>query len=360
MPQSKIYTTKDGFTGTAKEIAEHYAINLKTVYNKLGKGISIDKIIEDKVNPKNKGTVYTTKDGFTGNIAQIAKCYNISYDSLLNRLNKKHMTIDEAIYNIKNYKQLKIYTTSDGFSGNIKEICEKYNLRYNIVKDRIRNGMTIDEAISITSDKMKQNNLDYKGETGDLRYFCKKYNKDFVEVYNKMKNLKTLEYALESTNKSYQSYEINSKNEKIYTTKDNIKGTVTQLAEWYHLDVKTLKTRLNNGMPIDKALLLPHKQHEIIHTTSDGFTGNLTQIGKKYNVSRCKLSECLNNNMTIDEAIEFCKKKVYKVYTTKDGFTGTLKNIADHLNIDYTTLRRRVLQKGMDIDQAINDITNKS
>lgn len=42
---------------------------------------------------------------------------------------------------------MSIYTTKDGFSGNIKEISKYYGININTLIARLNKGMTIDEAI---------------------------------------------------------------------------------------------------------------------------------------------------------------------------------------------------------------------
>ena len=200
----KIYTTSDGFEGTIPQIAKHYNVKCDNLRYRLNKGMNIDDAIKDSTNIKRCYTTYTTKDGFTGNIKEIAEHYKINRSSLGKYL-RNNIHIDEAIEYCK-IKQLKIYTTKDGFTGNIREIAEFYNINKNTISNRIYiQDMNVDEAMTVPLRRVKVKNLKYKGETSDLRYFCKKYNKDFVEVYNKLKHLKTLEYALESTNKPYES-----------------------------------------------------------------------------------------------------------------------------------------------------------
>ena len=164
--------------------------------------MSIDDAIKDSVNIKKCYTTYVTKDGFIGNVKEIADYYKINKSSLGKYL-RNNMHIDEAIERCKNYKT-KIFVTKDGFTGNITQIAEHYNINRNTISNRICiQDMSVNEAITVPLRRVKVKNLKYKGETGDLRYFCKKYDKNFIEVYNKLKNVKTLDYALESTEKPY-------------------------------------------------------------------------------------------------------------------------------------------------------------
>ena len=91
----KIYTTKGGFTGNIKQIAEHYNINSSTLSLRLRNGMTIDEAINEPIRETNK--VYSTKDGFTGNIKEIAEHYCISKITLYVRL-KRGMEINDAIF----------------------------------------------------------------------------------------------------------------------------------------------------------------------------------------------------------------------------------------------------------------------
>ena len=168
-----------------------------------------------------KERIYTTSDGFTGNIAQIAKRYGLYYQYLHKAL--KTMTIDEALRYFMEHKR-KVYTTKDGFTGNIREISNHYNINENVLRVRLQRGKTIDEAIN----------------------------------YNRF---------------------------KIYTTKE-IKGTLTQIADYYNINYILLFNRLNKGMNIDEAIedIINSKRCYMTYTTSDGFTGNSTQIAEHYNI----------------------------------------------------------------------------
>ena len=146
MPKSKTYTTKDGFTGNVSQIAKHYAINGSTLRSLLSKGMTIDEAIEYCITHKRTVKVYKTKDGFTGTIKKVAEYYDIKELSLRRHL-QKEIDIDEAIKYCIEHKR-KIYTTSDGFEGTIAQISEHYNINRETLTCRINAGMTIDEAIN--------------------------------------------------------------------------------------------------------------------------------------------------------------------------------------------------------------------
>lgn len=87
----------------------------------------------------------------------------------------------------------------------MKNICSKYNKNYDLIKYRIKNGKTIEEAMEVPYSHIRLLNLKYKNKTGSMRDLCKEFDKDFVTVYNKIKyELKTFEYAMDSTKDPYK------------------------------------------------------------------------------------------------------------------------------------------------------------
>ena len=95
--------------------------------------------------------------------------------------------------------------TNKEFAGTLKEIANHFNLNYANIKYRINKcNMTVEEAITTPSIKIKQNNLTYKDQKGTMRELCQKFDKNFIEVYNKVKYNHTFEWAMDSTDKPYE------------------------------------------------------------------------------------------------------------------------------------------------------------
>ena len=82
---------------------------------------------------------------FTGSIYQLCKKYNIAPSTFYKRL-KNGMSIWEAVGVPLKMGRLRIYTYK-GFTGNIKDFANKYNMNYDSLRSRLDNGMNINEAI---------------------------------------------------------------------------------------------------------------------------------------------------------------------------------------------------------------------
>ena len=212
MFNAKIYTifksTNREFTGTLKEIAIHFNINYNTLKDRLKRyNFSIEDAINFSYENYKTYTVFKGTDKeFSGNYKEIAKYFNINYNTFMNRIKK--VSLDDAV-NYSGKRERKTYTVFKGtdkeFTGNLIEIAYYYNINYNSLLSKIKKrNITIEEAILIPLNKINQNNLIYKDKKGSMKELCKMYNKNYIEVYNKVKFNHTFEWAMDSTKKPYE------------------------------------------------------------------------------------------------------------------------------------------------------------
>ena len=192
MAKAKIYTYKD-FTGTLKEIYEHFNLNIKydTIQARLCKGMTIEKAIETPIGKPRKAKIYTYKD-FTGTLKEIYDHFNldINYKTLKRRL-YNNMSIKEAIEAPVADNKAKIYIYK-GFSGTLKEIIDHFDLDINIstIYDRLRNGMTIEETIETPiNNPVKAKIYTYKEFTGTLKEIIDHFDLD-INYYTLQERLK--------------------------------------------------------------------------------------------------------------------------------------------------------------------------
>lgn len=191
------------FTGTKIEISEHFNIKYTTLLNRVHEmNLSLEEAIDWK--DPNIITVFKgTNKEFSGTKKEIAEHFNIKPSILTYRI-RNGMTPEEAI-NYKSTKNITIFqNTEQEFNGNMKEIAIKFNLKYLAFKQRLLRGYSPEEAIEIPAKKVYQNNLIYKNTKGNMKELCKNFNKDYIEVYNKVKNNHTFEWAMDSTLNSYE------------------------------------------------------------------------------------------------------------------------------------------------------------
>ena len=276
MAKAEIYTYKD-FTGTLKEIIEHFDLDIQraTLQWRLSNGMRIEKAIETPL----RYEAYIYK-GFKGSLKEIIRHFNlnINYGTFKDRL-RKGMTIEEAIEApVNNSSKAKIYTYK-GFAGTLKEIIKHFNLsiNYDTLQGRLCKGMTIEEAIETPTDKTHKAKIyTYKDFTGTL--------KEIIEYFDLSINYKTLKNRLRKGMTIEEAIEtpITNNKAKIYTYKDLV-GTSKEIIEHFGLDIKyrTLQNRLSKDMNIEEAICKTFYSREYVR--------KLKNICNRYNVDFIEL-----------------------------------------------------------------------
>ena len=141
----KIYTV-NGFTNNLRQIAKHFNINYITLRNRLKYGWSIEDAVNTPIKEqKEKEIKIYTVNGFTGTLKEIAEHFDVNYGTLRDRINKQGMSIEKAV-NISIRENEKIYTVN-GFTGNLTEIAKHFDINYNPLRQRLHKGFTIEEAV---------------------------------------------------------------------------------------------------------------------------------------------------------------------------------------------------------------------
>ena len=336
----KTYTVNE-FTGTLKEIAEHFDVNYGTLINRINKqNLSIEEAINIPVKEqKEKEIKIYTVNGFTGNLTQIAKHFNINDGTLRYRINEQEMSIEDAI-NVP-IEEIKIYTVN-GFTGNLIQIAEYFNLNYKTLCGRIYRGWSIEDAVYISiKEKFKGEIHTINGFTGNLTQIAEYFNISYGVLRQRINDLGwSIEDAVNTAVKEKEKYTI-----------DDFTGNLRQIAEHFNIKYTTLIFRINKGISIEYAVNIPIK--EIKNYTINGFTGNLTQIAKHFDINYGTLCSRINKQgMSIEDAVNTPIEEKEKIHTINE-FTGNLKEIAKHFNIAYSTLQNRI-NKGMSIEDAIN------
>ena len=200
------------FTGNLTQISKCFNINIQTLSNRINQShMSLEKAIDYKDYRFEKHTVFKGTDKeFTGTFKEICNHFNVNYYTAKTSKNKYNLTIEDAInYKIrKGIKHTVFKGTQNEITGTVRQICNKLNLNYSYMTSRIlKYNLTLEEAIELPLEKVKQNNLTYKNQKGTMRELCKMFNKNYIEVYNKVKYNHTFEWAMDSTVNPYDNGE---------------------------------------------------------------------------------------------------------------------------------------------------------
>ena len=197
------------------------------------------------------GEIYTV-NGFTGNLKEIAKRFNVDHLTLCRRMNKLGWSIEKAVNTpvIKRKENGIKICTINGFTGNLKEIAEHFNINYRTLCSRINKGMSIEDAVNIP---IKDDEI------------------------------------------------------KIYTV-NGFTSNLKQISKNFNINYDTLRNRINKqGMSIEEAVNTPVEEKGKIYTVNE-FTGNLTQISKHFGINRITIKYRLEHGFTIEEAVFFQKE----------------------------------------------------
>ena len=252
MSQVKIYTYKN-FTGTLKEIIEHFNLDIKygTLLNRLHKGMTLEEAIENPIDSSKAVKHYTYK-GFTGSVKEIVDHFGLDINHNVLRIRLfRGMPIEQAIEKPVQNKRVKQFYTYKDFTGSIPEIIDHFglDLSYSCIVNRINRGMTIEEAIKKPVNKTYQAKyFTYKGFTGTISDIIKHFNLDIERdvVNSRLHCGMSIERAIETPV---------SRGKKVYTY-NGFTGTIPQIIKHFNLQVhnSTLYDRINKGMTIEEAI----------------------------------------------------------------------------------------------------------
>lgn len=356
--------TNREFTGNSnKEIAEHFGINYYTFMRRINRGYSIEEAID--WNNRKKGrliTVYkNTNKEFRGNLKEIANHYNISYNALLSRINRKNLTTEEAItYNTNlNKKLITVFKGTDKeFTGTKTDISKHFGIKYVNLQARLRYGYTIEEAINWNGGRKRNIITVFKNTEKEFSGNCKEISKHFDISYSTLRE------------KIYKGFDIeesllflinNNNNKKITVFKNTQKefiGNYKEIANHFKIDYNLLYFRIKCNYSIEQAICLNDENFSItvFKDTDREFTGNEIEIADYFKISYLTLINRLNNGCPLEKAIDLKNKKFTKSFTVFKGtdkeFTGNKKEIANHFNINYglliSRLRRYSFEESID------------
>lgn len=140
------YTVKN-FTGTIKELSEHFNIPANRIKQRLKRGLSIEEAVNPNKIPSGKKRKIYTINGYSGTFSELAEYFGINENTVKSRM-QIGMSIEEAFSkDIKLGRKGKIYSVN-GFTGTIKEISEKFNIPISTINNKLRNGISIEDIVN--------------------------------------------------------------------------------------------------------------------------------------------------------------------------------------------------------------------
>ena len=254
-----------------------------------------------------KAKIYTafkgTQNEFTGTLMEISKHFNVKYENLTYRL-RNNLTIDEAI----NYRKNIIYTafknTDKEFTGNLTEIGKHFGIKAKRISYRMHNlGMTIDKAIEFKDSRIKTVFAGTDKEfTGTLKEIAKHFNKSYYSLTDAIsKSGKTLDEAIDF-NYEIKNYTVFAGTDKEFT------GNLIEICKHFGLKYSSILNKIRcYDFSVEEAISIPLRHFNNKNLSYKGIKGNLHEICKHFNKNYDDVYKNLLYNHTLEWAMEHAR-----------------------------------------------------
>lgn len=242
----EVYTV-NGLTGTLSQICIDLGLPYNTIKGRLFRGMTIEAALSKPIVNKNNNRKVYTVDGFTGNLTEVCTHFGVSYSAVSTRISRG-VPIEDAVRSLSQKslkKRNKIYSLN-GFTGTLKEVCVHFEVPYDIIRDRIRRGKTLEEAVFSPISKGQTGVYTVNGFVGNIGQICRHFDIPRASVIYRMSKGMTLEEAINDP----------IKKPKLYTVNEFV-GTVGQVCSHFGLSKSVVASRLVNGLSIEEAVNVP-------------------------------------------------------------------------------------------------------
>lgn len=185
--------------------------------------------------------------------------------------------------------------------------------------------------------KNKRSNvyLTVNGKTGTVTDFANEYNINAKTILHRIKKgWKPEEAVVPPPDKTLKLF--------------GEEGTLSDFCGWYNIQRSTVEDRLRRGWDIEKALTMP--PHEVKIYAAFGHTGTASELAKIFNIKRAIVKDRLLHGWDIEKALTAPSKKWKQVFTVF-GKTGTITELAKIFGIKRPTITDR-LRKGWTLEET--------
>ena len=174
------------------ELCESYGVNYALFSSRIANGWSVDEALGlEERNKSKKGTLVV--EGLNGEIslAEFCRDMNVSYSVVRNRI-KKGYTLEEAVTS-KKIPKVKINGVE---YKSLSDACGKLKMPYYVVCMRISNGWTLEEAFNPLG---RKNVVAFGVEYPSLKKVCEHFNVNYYKVRYLVKTKgNNIDFALRS------------------------------------------------------------------------------------------------------------------------------------------------------------------
>lgn len=246
------------------DICKEINLDPSMIRSRIKKGLTFDQALGfEEIDDSNKKNIYFgIKEQYHGKyFKDICKEIDLNYSTFSGRI-RKNWTVDEAFGFIprKPYRETLDYTYSgiktEYLGMEISKICLKIGLNSDMVRSRIRQlGWTIDEALEFVPRQKNPNYLMYEGNFKEyfgkqLVEVCKILNKKPSLIRQRIKSGQTVDEALDlvKSNRITRDRIYDGCKEEYYGMK------IAEICEIIGMDRNFVQRRIHSGFTVDEAL----------------------------------------------------------------------------------------------------------
>ena len=338
---AKTYTDHLGNTfPTRKALAEHYGISDATLAYRLKNGLSMKEALTTPMRQQpvvikdHLGNVFPTRRA-------LAKHYNMSENTLANRL-KRGLSIEEALNMPMRSQPIVIKDHLGNTFPSLKALAKYYNISETALKYRLKNKSSIEEILTTPVQKRSSHIcVDHLGNIfPSTAAMIRHYNVTKTILKNRLKKGMSLEEALTTP--------VQKQAKTCTDHKGNTFRSIKQMAAFHNIPEAVVRRRIEKGIATEKALTEPVKIHK--QKTYTDHLGNvfksLDAMAAHHHINRATLRGRLKKGLSIEDALTKQSQQNEKTHIELFGHIYQTKDeLATDYNMNTNTLKSRLSNK---------------
>lgn len=330
------------------EMLKHYNIS-KSVYEiRKKKKWSLEKILTTPIK-------YTTKAEITydhlGNkfdsFLKMCQFYNKNCSTVKNRLNKGWSLEDALTKNRTSARSIEIYDHLGNKFESMIAMCKHYNMNYQVIDRRLRNGWDIEKALTTPAVKAHKKSYDHLGnEFASITDMCDHYKTVTPTAFNeRIAKGWTVEQALLTPS---------SVPDKPCDHLGNEYETVDDLCAAYGISVNTYYSRMKSKWSLEDRLTTPSGEHRPAYDHLGNKFKSKVKMCEHYNINYGTFKDRMKNNWTLEKALTTPSNETIQYDHLGNIFESKTK-LCEHYGIK-TQRFNYFKDKGYTIEECLNII----
>ncbi len=342
-----------GETHSMSAWARQLGCSVSQLSKRLRSGMSVEEALTKPFTKRNQGCVGGQLIEFQGkkqSLSEWAREKGINFSTLYGRLRKG--------WSVERMLSADTEGHADGrrleYKGKVQTISEwasELGMSRGLIYDRLRKGWCIDRVLGgkVSDGSAKKRMVTINGKTQSVVAWARELGLKISTVYGRLQ-------------KGWSAIDALSNTPKLHASLIEYKGERKTIVEWataYGLKVSLLRKRLRLGWTIEKALTTPMCQGRTKTYYYKGTEKTLADWAVESGVSKKLLQDRLNRGWSIERAIETPAGDVRQARMIKfRGKECSLHEISLMTGISMSTISDR-LRKGWEIERAVSEPPDK-